>query len=684
VQTGVRGEFYAVNNRRFNYDVSYAWSGTSFELEYQTFQRDRAELAANGLGGPNCTPNGVKDFNFVAARGHISPALPTFWDFLSGTFTQTFFPGFVHTTRESLSLALTSNNHGQGGCQFYNPFLTSVTNPALANNQELIDWMMPTVKRADKRNKLGVFDAVLAGELFELQGGMAQFAVGAQYRQQNNKSQAPFLNDPGIPNAILGWGANGRPNATHYVSNNYECSQCIFNYDHDRNVKAVFTEFSLPLINRVETQFALRWEEYGGSIGGEITPKVAASWRPVDELLVRGSFSQSFRAPNIGVQKEGLEAGSVTFRDPLRNQAVRAGLADVNNVNAQPNTTYTVGAPAPDIGNESANTFGVGFQWTPYGVLEGLSVGADFWRFEVKDRVMPQPGISSIAGELAAFQVAAGNPANYVLNSSLANDAAEPFVACNPAALQAQWGSDPAASRNAAGQVIVGSRLDCVVDPRSYVVPNVVRTQGSTEGALVTIVSSTINAGEVTADGLDLKLGYQWNTEFGRIRLGSDWTYVNQYKLSDVPGLELGLLETGVFDAAGTTGDGILVRSLPDLKGNISLNWSSNSLRHSVTLINRHIGSYRDLAYQNNFENGNDYVRSVISEKVSSYNSVDLQYSYVHEWANQRLGTSIFTVGMHDAFNATLPFRYAGALNYDATVFDGRGRRLYARALLQF
>jgi hypothetical protein len=39
---------------------------------------------------------------------------------------------------------------------------------------------------------------------------------------------------------------------------------------------------------------------------------------------------------------------------------------------------------------------------------------------------------------------------------------------------------------------------------------------------------------------------------------------------------------------------------------------------------------------------------------------------------------------MLDAFNATLPFHYNGALNYDAAVFDGRGRRFYARALMQF
>jgi hypothetical protein len=47
------------------------------------------------------------------------------------------------------------------------------------------------------------------------------------------------------------------------------------------------------------------------------------------------------------------------------------------------------------------------------------------------------------------------------------------------------------------------------------------------------------------------------------------------------------------------------------------------------------------------------------------------------------MGTTIFTVGALDAFNATIPYRGVGDINYDAGVFDGRGRRLYARVLLQ-
>ena len=132
----------------------------AFEQRYRTLQRDRAELAANGLGGPGCTPNGAKDFDFRHFPGPAGGLLPTFWNVANGAIgdglTQTFFPGFVFMSRESLSLALTSNNHGRDGCQFYNPYLTALTNPALANSQELADWMSPELLRADKRNAPGV------------------------------------------------------------------------------------------------------------------------------------------------------------------------------------------------------------------------------------------------------------------------------------------------------------------------------------------------------------------------------------------------------------------------------------------------------------------------------------------------------------------------------------------------
>ncbi|MCW8193763.1 TonB-dependent receptor [Proteobacteria bacterium 005FR1] len=654
IQLGVRGDF-DLGGKVYDYDVGYSWSGTSLEQEYRTFQRDRAELAVNGLGGPDCTPNGTENFDFVSFGGPL-------WQQLGPTFTQKFFPGFVFTTRESLSLALTSSNHGQGGCQFYNPYLTALTDPSLANSDELIQWMNPLIRRTDKRNKLGVFDAVVSGEMFDLSGGVAQFAVGAQYRMQNNKSKANRLNIPGLPNAILGYDATGTPNEFHYVSNNFECSQCTFNYDHDRDVTAAFVEFSLPFVDKVESQLAFRWEDYGGNIGSDVTSKFAISYRPVESLLFRTSYSQSFRAPNVPIVYEGLEAGGATFQDPLRNQAVRAGLLEPINENAQSNFTYTVGAPAPDVGNETADTYNIGAIWTPAGALEGLTVQADFWRFDVQDRVLPQPVVSGLEPEIAAFRQAAQDPSNYILNDAI-EDGLE--IPCNP--------NDPST---------YDERINCVVNPSAYQVEGVVRAALNSNASLTTVYLGAINAGTIEADGVDFKTSYRWDTDLGLFNAGLSFTHVRQYKLSDVPGLEAGLEETGVFDAAGTTGDGNLVRSLPDNKGTLNLGWLYDN--HSLNFTGRYIGAYDNLAYDNIYENANDTVRGLITREFDDYQTWDAQYSYRMNWNGDSLSSTVFTLGVVDMFNADIPYRETGGLNYDASVYDGTGRRIYGRVLLQF
>lgn len=671
LQAGLRGSFYT-SDREFNYDVSVGWSGTSLEQQYQTFNRFNSELAANGLGGPNCTPNGVADFDFVGQPGPLGGALPTAWNASNNAFSnallQTFFPGFVFTTREAMSLALTSNNQGQGGCQFYNPLLTQFTNPEVANSQELIDWMMPTVLRADKRNKLLVVDAMVGGEMFEMRGGTAQFAAGVQYRERNASSIAPSLNEPGLPNSILSWDDQGNVDETHYVSNNFESSMSIFNFDHTRETKATFLELSLPFWNNVESQIALRWEDYGGNIGGQVSPKVAMSWRPIEDLLFRGSYSQSFRAPNIGIVQQGLESGSVTYRDPFANQAVRAGLQEPIPENGLSEQTYTLGGPAPDVGNEYADTYSAGFQWTPVGRLDGLRVQADVWRFEVEDRVLPEPPITAQQPEIEKFRSVRDNPENYVLNDTIPADTLT--ASCNPNALEEEFGRDSE------------ERLNCVVDPNSYMVSGIQRAANSDTADLITLTLAAINAGVIEADGVDLKLGYTWDNDWGRFSASLDYTHVRQYMLKDIPGLEFGLMDTGIYDAAGTTGDGNLVRSLPDNKGHITLNWMNGA--HGFTAINRHTGSYRDLGYDLAFEDANELERSLLSRKVDSYDTWDIQYRYTHDWGNSNLGSTQFTLGVLDLFDASLPYRETAPLGYDAQVFDGRGRRIYGRALWSF
>lgn len=658
VQAGLRGDF-EWNDRNFNFDVSYSWSGTSFEQNYLTLNRENTERALQGLGGPNCTPNGTTDFDFVAndPTGAVLGGL-------SANFNDFPFPGYILNLRESLSLGLTSSNQGQGGCEFYNPFLTKLTDPALANSPELLDWMTEDVKRADKRNKLAVFDAVISGELFDLDGGTAQFAAGAQYRERSARSRAPGINLPGVQ-AITGYDANGVPDEFRYSTNNLECSQCIFDFEHTRDVRSVFLELSLPIIENLETQIALRYEDYGGQIGSNVSPKIAASYRPIEDLLLRASWSQSFRAPNIGVLFESFESSGTQIQDPISNQAVRAGLLPPTVANGEREASFTLGAPNPNLGNEESDTFNVGIQWTPSGALDGLSIGADVWRFEVSDRVLPQAPIAALQPELDAFAAAAADLSNYVDNASLLADASPQFASCDPTAIAAQFGADSP------------ERLECVVDPRTYRVEGIQRLAGSTEADLVTITLPAVNSGGIIVDGIDLKAGYTWDNDWGRFRVAAEYTHVRQYDVSDIPGLENGLAETGRTDAAGTTGQAPIVRSVPDNRGNINFSWSKDA--HRLTVINRHIGSYDSLDFAARLTTTSDALLPFLKPKVESYQTWDMNYTYIHDWGNSDLGSTNFTIGMIDAFNEEIPqFRFQ---TFDRSVFDGRGRRIYARAL---
>ena len=121
--------------------------------------------------------------------------------------------------------------------------------------------------------------------------------------------------------------------------------------------------------------------------------------------------------------------------------------------------SYTLGGPAPYVGNEYADTYSAGFIWTPDGALDGLSVQADFWRFEVEDRVLPEPPIRALRPEIDAFNLAVQDKSNFIYNDSIPADQTlypTPYYQCDPDALTAQYGVDS------------DERLNCVVNPQSY------------------------------------------------------------------------------------------------------------------------------------------------------------------------------------------------------------------------
>jgi outer membrane receptor protein involved in Fe transport len=124
-------------------------------------------------------------------------------------------------------------------------------------------------------------------------------------------------------------------------------------FDGQRHTHAVFVEVSLPLQKWFELQLAGRHERYS-DFGHTTKPKVSAKLNlPTNRLvnvLLRGSYSESFKAPDLGQlhQKQTAAITSGTVLDPLRPQdparQIRAILGGNPNLQPEEGKVQYVGA----------------------------------------------------------------------------------------------------------------------------------------------------------------------------------------------------------------------------------------------------------------------------------------------------------------------------------------------------
>lgn len=632
---GLKGEFEALN-RQMSYDVSISYSRNKTYREELTVNRTALELAQNGLGGPNCVPNGVDNYDLNADAGDLLGAAFTGSGIFGGTLsyvTSNPAPGYVLNMKRNISLALTSTNQGVGDCQFLNPFLTKET--SLPNDPALLSHIYQVVPLEDRVNELITIDAVLTSELFELSGGMAQGAIGYQRRDSSNQGDTYPEVEPGLQD-FLTYGANPTFLA---VSDDHFYGAFTKRFSDDRKINAVFGELNLPLSDTLEVQIAVRYEDYGGNIGDATTPKIGVRWQATEDLVLRSSFGQSFRAPNTGVLFKGVGFDGSVVSDPLAKNEVKAGLLPPTIENSEVVGFIQNGAASPNVGNEEADTFNFGFIYSP-SAIDGLTLNLDYYSFDFTDKVVNQPASVTLANELVNFNAAAADPTNYVNRQTL--------LPC-----------------------VAGSGVDCVVNPSSYITPGV---QRSPQGALQVVDFFNVNAGSIETSGVDIAVNYVFDASYGRWALGLDWSHIIEFVPDDIPGFESGILGTGRRDAAGTSGDGSIARSMPADKGNLSINFSRNN--HSVTGIVRYISAYDNIGAEV-FNGGTNPPKTLFDEKIDAFTTFDVQYNYLWDW---REGDPLsITLGSVNAFDEDPPSRDDFNQGFDSTAVDPRGRRFYMR-----
>ena len=216
----------------------------------------------------------------------------------------------------------------------------------------------------------------ISGSLFEMPAGPVDVVVGAEYRHQslNLASNAdPALLDTAAERSAYFAGVADRgllgSQLFYWLTN-------VGTANGSLNVKEVFGEVAVPLLKDVtfaeelSVNGAVRLTDYSTS-GSVTTWKVGGTWKPISDLLFRGTYSRDIRAPNLYELFRGDQSGIGIVLDPV------TGI----NQNAS-----TVSGGNPNLKPEVARTLTMGAVATP-SFLPGFSVSLDYYRIRLKGAI---------------------------------------------------------------------------------------------------------------------------------------------------------------------------------------------------------------------------------------------------------------------------------------------------------
>lgn len=245
-----------------------------------------------------------------------------------------------------------------------NPFLM----PGVSQSQAAIDGLAAAdatgVLLYEGTSTTTTFDASFSGSLgFNLWAeDEVQAAVGVDIRREEYEFGGPAEWAAG--NAYI-FGAPG--DSANYMT------------PKRRDIKAVFAEFNVPVIDSLELNLAVRHDRYDG-FGGTTNPKYSFKWQPFESLVFRGSYSTGFKVPDFAKLFRGLTASQYTGLDLADPSVCPNGRynPDVANCNVQIRPDILTGGN-PALMPEEANQKSLGFVFAP---TDRVNLSVDWWEIE--------------------------------------------------------------------------------------------------------------------------------------------------------------------------------------------------------------------------------------------------------------------------------------------------------------
>ena len=393
-------------------------------------------------------------------------------------------------------------------CTPWNPFAGFGTG-AVANSLDDPNVIKQLYKEehAVGLSKTHNYFANLSGSLFTLPAGDLGFALGYEYR----KEQGGFT-----PDAIAQSG-----DSTNLASGPTYGTYTVDEFYLELNVPILA---DMPGAKELTFNAATRYSDFN-TFGDTVNNKFGLKWRPMDDLLVRATYAEGFRAPTIGDLYGGSSQTFTTgFRDPCDSVygTARGSARCLQDVPANfrqlqqgfvPTTSVAAQTPVPF--NSGSNVFlqpetsesnTIGFVYSP-SFVPGLTTSLDWWKVRIDNTIV------------------ADSP-NQILSD------------CYVSLIEsrcAQFSRDPAQG-NIVADLTYGGR----------------------------------NAGYTETEGFDFEVGYNFETAIGQFSAKLATTYVSKYESKATDDADVIPSQSNGFNAAFRNRTNA---NLAWSKGDWSANW---------------------------------------------------------------------------------------------------------------
>ena len=188
-----------------------------------------------------------------------------------------------------------------------------------------------------------------------------------------------------LPNGPVGW-AIGVETASEDYLDDYDSFREAGNIlgsagnssDGDRSRWAAFGEVSIPLAESLDLNLAGRHDDYD-DFGTAFSPQISARWQVADPVVLRASWGQGFKAPNLTELYVSRSQSFNDVQDIYRCEAI--GIAEDD---CPSNQVENFRSGNPELQAESSRSFNVGAVFEP---TDDLQVSLDAFRIELEDGV---------------------------------------------------------------------------------------------------------------------------------------------------------------------------------------------------------------------------------------------------------------------------------------------------------